>query len=98
MTMRMPAGFPLAARDRFDAPLGVGTVVRILTVASCLKGLTEPERDTLRTCVGETRAIAAIDPHGFLWFAFGGAGALADFSLFPGEVSCTLDWSGRRGA
>jgi hypothetical protein len=94
----MPAGFPLAARDRFDAPLGVGTVVRILTVTSCLKGLTEAERDLLRTCVGDTRAIAAIDDHGFLWFAFGGAGACVDFSLFPGEVSCTLDWSGRKEA
>ncbi len=96
--MSMPAGFPLAPRDRFDAPLAVGTVVRILTVSSCLKGLTEAERDLLRTCVGDTRTIAAIDLHGFLWFAFGGDGTCVDFSLFPGEVSCTLDWSGGKRA
>jgi hypothetical protein len=94
--MDMPPGFPLAAHDRFDQPIAVGTVVRILSVTSCLKGLSDVERVTLRTCVGETRTIAAIDPHGFLWFAFGGGDTEVDFSLFPGEVSCTLDWSGSR--
>ncbi|HEY4999374.1 MAG TPA: hypothetical protein VII36_09530 [Usitatibacter sp.] len=93
--MNMPPGFPLRPCDRFDEPVAVGNVVRILTVTSCLKGMSEAERAQLRSCVGETRTIAAIDPHGFLWFAFGGAEGDVDFSLFPGEVSRTLDWSGR---
>jgi hypothetical protein len=96
--MNMPPGFPLAARDRFDQPVAVGNVVRILTVTSCLKGLSGPEQVTLRGCVGETRTIAAIDSHGFLWFALGGGSSEVDFSLFPGEVSRTLHWSGRKGA
>lgn len=92
----MPAGFPLAARDRFDQPIAVGDLVRILTVTSCLKGLPEEEKVLLRTVVGETRAIGRIDQHGYVWLSFGGAGFIADFSLFPGEVTRSLSWSGRK--
>jgi hypothetical protein len=91
----MPPGFPLAARDRFDQPIGAGDVVRILSVTSCLKGLPEAERALLRTVVGETRTIASIDAHGFLWLSFDRAAAVADFSLYPGEVSSNLHWSGK---
>jgi hypothetical protein len=90
----MPPGFPLAARDRFDQPVAVGDVVRILSVTSCLKGLPDAERALLRTVVGKTRTIAAIDDHGFLWLSFD-AQAGSDFSLFPGEVSRNLHWSGK---
>jgi hypothetical protein len=92
----MPAGFPLAARDRFDQPIAAGDVVRILTVTSCLKGLPEEDKVLLRTIVGETREIGHIDPHGYVWLSFGGAGFNADFSLFPGEVTRSLSWSGKK--
>jgi hypothetical protein len=91
----MPPGFPLAPRDRYDEPVAVGDVVRILTVTSCLKGLSVEDSAQLRAIVGETRTIEGIDPHGFVWFS---TGALVDsrFSLFPGEVSRALSWSGKR--
>ena len=92
----MPAGFPLAARDRFDQPIAVGDVVRILTVTSCLKGLPEEDKIRLRTLVGETREIRRIDPHGFVWVSFGPTGFDVDLSLFPGEVTRCLSWSGRK--
>jgi hypothetical protein len=91
----MPPGFPLAARDRFDQPLAVGDVVRILSVTSCIKGLADDERALLKTVVGKTRAIESIDAHGFLWLCFDVTQAQSDFSLFPGEVSCNLHWSGK---
>lgn len=96
--MTFPLGFPLRPRDRFDAPVASGDVVRILSVTSCLKGLDDAERSLLRTCVGQTRTIASIDALGFLWFAFGGEGTAVDFSLYPGEVTRALAWSGRRGS
>lgn len=92
----MPAGFPLAARDRFDQPIAVGDVVRILTVASCLKGLTADDQSLLRTVVGQTRAIGRIDSHGYVWLSFAATGLNVDFSLFPGEVTRALSWSGKR--
>jgi hypothetical protein len=95
---KMPMGFPLAARDRYDEPIAVGDVVRILTVTSCLKGLPQADRERLQALVGETRIIEGIDPHGFVWFSVDARGAAADFSLFPGEVTRALTWSGKKSA
>lgn len=92
----MPAGFPLAALDRFGEAIAIGDVVRILAVKSCLKGLPEADKIRLRAVVGETRAIVNIDQHGFVWLSFDGLAAGSDFSLFPGEVTRALSWSGRK--
>ena len=93
---RMPAGFPLAALDRFGESLAIGDVVRILAVKSCLKGLPEADKVRLRAVVGQTRAIANIDSHGFVWLSCDGLASGSDFSLFPGEVTRALSWSGKK--
>ena len=92
----MPAGFPLAALDRFGEALAIGDVVRVLAVKSCVKGLSEADAARLRAVVGQTRAIAHIDQHGFVWMAFDGLAAGSEFSLFPGEVTRALSWSGKK--
>jgi hypothetical protein len=96
--MLLPPGFPLEPRDRFDEPIAVGDVVRILTVTSCLKGLSDVDRGRLRALVGETRTIEGIDAHGFVWFSLEALASALDFSLFPGEVTRALSWSGKRAA
>ncbi|MGZ5033348.1 MAG: hypothetical protein ACXWAC_09135 [Usitatibacter sp.] len=93
---RMPAGFPLAALDRFGEAIAIGDVVRILAVKSCLKGLAGEDKIRLLAVVGQTRAIADIDQHGFVWLSIDGAASGSDFSLFPGEVTRALSWSGKK--
>lgn len=91
----LPPGFPLAARDRFDESIAVGDRVRILAVTSCLKGLSDEDKVSFRAIVGKIRAIASIDGHGFVWLCFDERDVVADFSLFPGEVTRALSWSGK---
>jgi hypothetical protein len=78
--------FPLAPRDSDGKFLAAGNRVRILSVASCVKGLPVQDQERLIALVGQTRALARFDRFGFAWLPFDDVQG-ADFCLFPTEIS-----------
>ena len=81
----MPKGFPLASQDHAGQSIGVGDMVRILSVESCASGLPQPDQERLFSLVGACRSIVEFDAFGFAWLSFV-AGGGADFCLFPNEL------------
>lgn len=77
--------FPVAPRDADGKFLAAGYRVRILSVASCVKGLPLQDQERLIALVGQTRALARFDGFGFAWLSFDDVQG-ADFCLFPTEI------------
>ena len=78
--------FPLAPRDASGKHLAAGGRVRILSVASCAKGLPREDQERLFALVGQLRWLIIFDRFGFAWLAFDDD-LNADFCLFPTEIS-----------
>lgn len=85
-TQTIADDLPLAPRDTDGKFLAAGNRVRILSVASCVKGLPIQDQERLIALVGQTRALAKFDGFGFAWLPFDDVQG-ADFCLFPTEVS-----------
>jgi hypothetical protein len=84
----LPAGFPLEPLDGNGQRLAVGDHVRVVSVASCARGLPSEDQARLSRIEGCSRKIVAIDRWGFVWLSFSAdvAFEFEDFSLFPTEV------------
>lgn len=83
----LPTGFPLSPTDRFGNQLIVGSIVEIISVASCLKELPEDDQKRLISLVGQMRTIEKFDQYGFIWLSFFKAQSASDFCLLPAEVT-----------
>ena len=83
----LPPGFPLAPVDSSGQPIKVGVRVRIVSVASCVRGLPSEDQARLKSYEGKIFEVLEIDRYGMLWFGADGGGA--NFSLKPGEVAVT---------
>ena len=79
--------FPLPPLDAEGKSLIVGNSVRILSVASCAKGLPAEDQERLFSLVGKVRSVVEFDRSGFVWFSYSGDEHGCDFCLFPTEVS-----------
>jgi hypothetical protein len=84
---KLPPGFPLTPADESGRPIAVGANVRIVSVASCARGLPREDQARLRSYEGKTFQVLEIDRYGMIWFGADGAGA--SFSLKPEEVAIT---------
>jgi hypothetical protein len=82
---KLPPGFPLAPKDESGCLIVVGAKVRIVSVASCARGLPGEDRARLRSYEGKTFPVLEIDRYGMIWFGVDGGGA--SFSLKPEEVA-----------
>ena len=67
-----------------NAPVQVGSSVRILSVESCAHDLPLDDVARLRTCVGKVCTVTEIDKFGFVWVAVDGQPAY--FCLLPEEL------------
>lgn len=86
MAHHQPSGFPLKPLDRHGQTLAIGDVVRVLSVASCARGLPDGDQARLARIEGQLRKIIEIDRFGFVWVSFSGANEFEDFCLRPTEV------------
>ena len=82
---KLPPGFPLAPADESGRLIVVGAMARIVSVASCTRGLPREDQARLRSYEGKTFQVLEIDRYGMLWFAADDGGS--KFSLKPEEVS-----------
>jgi hypothetical protein len=82
---KLPPGFPLAPVDESGRSIVVGAKVRIVSVASCAKGLPGEDQARLRSYEGKTFQVLEIDRYGMIWF--GADGGSGNFSLKPQEVA-----------
>ncbi|MBB5193483.1 hypothetical protein HNQ50_004240 [Silvimonas terrae] len=81
------AGFPLPAHDAAGLPLGQGSLVRILSVHSCISELAQDDISRLQGLVGHFRKIVAFDAFGFAWLSFDPHEQRSDFCVFPQELA-----------
>lgn len=72
--------------DHAGLPIAPGSLVRVLSIASCARGLPEEDQARLRGIVGRLRAVARIDDWGFVWLSFDDACVRDDFCLMGAEV------------
>ena len=82
---KLPPGFPLPPADESGRTIVVGATVRIVSVASCARGLPREDQARLKSYEGKTFQVLEIDRYGFIWFGSDGGGA--HFSLKPEEVA-----------
>jgi hypothetical protein len=81
----LPPGFPLPSVDAAGRSIRVGAKVRIVSVASCAKGLPTEDQNRLKSYEGKIFKVEDIDPYGMVWF--GSDGGTRNFSLLPSEVT-----------
>ena len=81
----LPPGYPLPSVDTAGRPITVGAKVRIVSVASCARGLPREDQLRLKSFEGAVFEVLEIDRYGMLWFGSDGDGG--NFSLRPGEVT-----------
>ena len=82
---KLPPGFPLSPVDESGRPIAVGAKVRIVSVASCARGLPREDQVRLRSYEGKTFQVLEIDRYGMVWFGADDGGG--NFSLKPEEVA-----------
>ena len=75
--------------DHIGRQIEPGSVVRVLSVASCARGLQEGDQARLRGIVGRQRPVAKLDDFGFVWLSFDDQCARDDFCLMRAEVEVT---------
>jgi hypothetical protein len=75
----------LALVDESGRPIVAGAMVRIVSVASCVRELPKQDQNRLRSYEGKTFQVLEIDRYGMLWFGVDGGDA--SFSLKPEEVA-----------
>ena len=75
--------------DHAGRQIEPGSVVRVLSVESCARGLPEVDQARLRGIVGRQRPVAKLDDFGFVWLSFDDQCARDDFCLMPVEVEVT---------
>lgn len=83
----IPAGFPLPAHDVAGRSLNLGTLVRIVSVHSCISQLPHEDVSRLQALVGQFRKIVAFDSFGFAWLSFDPHEHQSDFCVFPQELA-----------
>jgi hypothetical protein len=83
---RLPPGFPLPASDEAGRAICVGTKVRIVSVASCIRELTADDQRRLKSYEGQVFDVLEIDRYGMIWFGADGS-TRVNFSLRPDEVA-----------
>jgi hypothetical protein len=83
-TPDVPPGVPLPPVDAAGRQITVGSKARIVSVASCAKGLPAEDQARLRSYEGQTLEVVDIDRFGFVWFGYKASGG--NFSLMPNEV------------
>jgi hypothetical protein len=81
----LPPGFPLPSVDATGRTIQVGAKVRIISVASCAKGLPAEDQTGLKSYEGRIFKVEDIDSYGMVWF--GSDGGSRNFSLLPNEVA-----------
>ncbi len=82
----VPAGSRPCPIDRAGLRIEPGSLVRVLSVASCARGLSDEDQARLRGIVGRLRPVAKIDDWGFVWLSFDEQSARDDFCLMAAEV------------
>jgi hypothetical protein len=81
----LPPGFPLPSVDQAGHSISAGANVRIVSVASCTRGLVAEDQRRLRSYEGKIFKVLERDRYGMIWFGYEGS-STADFSLRPDEV------------
>lgn len=87
MSKPLPPGFPLPPIDASGKTVHVGSVVTVLSVASCAAGLPREDQQRLQAIVGQLRQVVRLDAAGFVWLGFSTSEPSDDFSLRPTEVA-----------
>ena len=79
--------FPLPPLDAEGKLISVGNSVRILSVASCARGLPAEDQERLLALEGKVRVVVEFDRSGFVWLSLAAHERRANFCLIPTEVS-----------
>lgn len=69
-----------------EPSVSIGSIVEIVSVQSCAKGLPIEDQNQLFSLIGQERRVVEIDSYGFVWLSFTASENSADFCWFPSEV------------
>lgn len=80
--------FSLPPLDAKGRAIGIGSIVKVLSVESCVSGLPLNEQRRLQAIVGQVRQVVLIDRFGFVWLSLDPRviAQTGDFCLFPREL------------